>query len=262
MEHGCVPSSWQNQIAAPADCTHPLIGSGRNRYVAATPFHSAATINADANYPCLPEAANKLCADGRLLKCWSGTVAISVMENSRFLMAAVPFSDLPINKLYAAVLRSVPSADRPDGKNGLYGSAKTSAPRSGFICFKTTAAQLIADAVSAANSSFSKLRHYLVRFSGIASVFSYMVPTNPGTAVTSPISMPGGTELRLFLSLDLSGSRPTNRQVQLSRRITTIRRSEFYIIGFLRGAFRRKPLRPFSSDPPTNHLLEPPRRTG
>lgn len=263
MEHGCVPSSWQNQITASADCTHPLIGSGRNRCVAATPFHSAATINADANYPCLPEAANKLCADGRLLKCWSGTVAISVMENSRFLVPAVPFSDLPINKLYAAVLRSVPSADRPDRKNGLYGSAETFAPRSGFICFKTTAAQLMADAVSAANSSFSKLRHYLVRFSGIASVFSYMVPTNPGTAVTSPTSMPGGTELRLFLSCDLSGSRPTNRQVQLSRRITTIRRTKVIrFVGELRGAFRRIPLRPFFSDPPTNHLLEPPRRTG
>lgn len=260
MEYGCVPSSWQNQIAAPADCTHSLIGSGRNRYVAATPFHSAMPGNTDANYPSLSEAANKSCTDGRLLKCWSGTVAISVMENSRFWVAAVLFSDLPINKLYATVLRSVPSADRPDGKNGLYGSTETFAPRSGFICFKTTVAQLMADAVSAANSSFSKLRHYLVRFSGIASVFSYMVPTNPGTAVKNPTSMPV-RELQLFLSCDLSGSRPTNRQVQLSRRIT-IRRSEFYIIGFLRGVFRRRPLRPFSSDPPTNHLLEPPRRTG
>lgn len=258
MEHGCVPSSWQNQIAAPADCTRPLSGSRRNRCVAVTPFHSAVPGNTDANYPCLPEAANKSCTDGRLLKCWSGTVAISVMENSRFFVAAVPIFDLPINKLYAVVLRSVSSADRPDRKNGLYGSAETSAPRSGFICFKTTAAQLMADAVSAANSSFSKLRHYLVRFSGIASVFSYMIPTNPGTAVTSPTSMPGGTELRLFLSLDLSCSRPTNRQVQLSRRITTIRRSDVIrSVGELRGAFWRIPLRPFSSDPPTTYLNRP-----
>lgn len=56
---------------------------------------------------------------------------------------AVPIFDFPTT-LYAAVLRSVPSADRPDGKNGLYGWAETSAPRSGFICFKTTAAQLMA----------------------------------------------------------------------------------------------------------------------
>lgn len=200
MEHGCVPSSWQNQIAAPADCTHPLIGSGRNRYAAATPFYSAATVYADANYPCLPEAANKLCADGRLLKCWSGTVAISVMENSRFFVAAVPIFDNSHNNI-------PPTNQR--------------------------------------RCSFKRV----------------LTNYGAGTAVTNPTSMPV-RELRLFLSCDLSGSRPTNRQVQLSRRITTIRRSEFYIIGFLRGAFRRIPLRSFSSDPPTNHLLEPPRRTG
>lgn len=199
MEHGCVPSSWQNQIAAPADCTHSLIGSRRNRRVAATPFHSAATINADANYPSLSEAANKLCADGRLLKCWSGTVAISVMENSRFFVAAVPTFDNSHNNI-------PPTNQR--------------------------------------RCSFKRV----------------LTNYGAGTAITNPTSMPG-TELRLFLSSDFSGSRPTDRQVQLSRRIT-IRRSEFYIIGFLRGAFRRIPLRPFSSDPPTNHLLEPPRRTG
>lgn len=200
MEHGCVPSSWQNQIAAPADCTHPLIGSGRNRCVAATPFHSAVPGNTDANYPSLSEAANKSCTDGRLLKCWSGTVAISVMENSRFFVAAVPTFDNSHNNI-------PPTNQR--------------------------------------RCSFKRV----------------LTNYGAGTAVTNPTSMPGGTELRLFLSLDLSGSRPTNRQVQLSRRIT-MRRSEFYIIGFLRGAFRRIPLRPFSSDPPTNHLLEPPRRTG
>lgn len=200
MEHGCVPSSLQNQIAAPADCTHPLIGSGRNRYVAATPFYSAATVYADANYPSLPDAANKLCADGRLLKCWSGTVAISVMENSRFFVAAVPIFDNSHNNI-------PPTNQR--------------------------------------RCSFKRV----------------LTNYGAGTAITNPTSMPGGTELRLFLSCDLSGSRPTNRQVQLSRRIT-IRRSEFYIIGFLRGVFSRIPLRPFSSDPPTNHLLEPPRRTG
>ena len=200
MEHGCVPSSWQNQIAAPADCTRPLIGSGRNRYVAATPFHSAATINADANYPSQPEAANKLCADGRLLKCWSGTVAISVMENSRFLVAAVPIFDNSHNEI-------PPTNQR--------------------------------------RCSFKRV----------------LTNNGAGTAVTNPTSMPG-TELRLFLSLDLSGSRPTNRQVQLNRRITMRRSDVIRSVGELRGAFRRKPLRPFISAPPTNHLYEPPRRTG
>lgn len=118
---------------------------------------------------------------------------------------AVPIFDFSTT-LYAAVLRPVPFADRPGEKDGLYGSAGTFAPRSGFICFKTTAAQLMADAVSAANSSFSKLRHYLVRFSGIASVFSYMAPTNQrrcsfkwvltnygaGTAATNPLKFCNG----------------------------------------------------------------------
>lgn len=90
MEHGCVPPSRQNQIAAPADCTRPLFGSGRNRYVAATPFHSTATVYADANYPSLPDAANKSCADGWLLKFWLGTVATSVMGQRRFFVVAVP----------------------------------------------------------------------------------------------------------------------------------------------------------------------------
>lgn len=197
MEYGCVPSSWQNQIAAPADCTHPQIGSGRNRCVAATPFHSAATINADANYPCLPETANKLCADGRLLKCWSGTVAISVMENSRFLVAAVPTFDNSHN--------NIPPTN----------------PR---------------------RCSFKRV----------------LTNYGAGTAVTNPTSMPG-TELRLFLSLDLSGSRPTNRQVQLSRRITTIRQSDVIrSVGELRGAFRRKPLRPFiPTHQPTTYMNRP-----
>lgn len=192
MEYGCVPSSWQNQIAAPADCTHPLIGSGRNRCVAATPFHSAVPGNTDANYPSLPDAANKLCADGRLLKCWSGTVAISVMENSRFFVAAVPIFDNSQND------------------------------------------------IPPTNQRRCSFKWVLTNYGA-------------GTAVTNLTNSTGGTELRLFLSLDLSGSRPTDRQVQLNRRITTIRRSEVIrFVGELRGAFRRKPLRPFSSDPPTN----------
>lgn len=200
MEYGCVPSSWQNQIAAPADCTRPLFGSGRNRCVAATPFHSAVPGNTDANYPCLPEAANKLCADGRLLKCWSGTVAISVMENSRFFVAVVLTFDNSHNNI-------PPTNQR--------------------------------------RCSFKRV----------------LTNYGAGTAVATPTSMPG-MELRLFLSLDLSGSRPTNRQVQLNRRITMRRSDVIRSIGELRGAFRRKPLRPFISDPPTNHLYEPPRRTG
>lgn len=198
MEHGCVPSSWQNQIAAPADCTHPQTGSGRNRYVAATPFHSAATVYADANYPSLPEAANKSCADGWFLKFWSGTVAISVMGKRRFWVAVVPVFDNPHNN----------------------------------------------------NSPTSQRRRS-----------SKWVLTNygSGTAVTNLTNCTGGTELRLFLSSAFSGSRPTNRQVQLIRRIT-IRRSEVIrFVGDLRGAFRRSiPLRPFLSTHQPNTYMNLP----
>lgn len=198
MEHGCVPSSWQNQIAAPADCTHPQTGSGRNRYVAATPFHSAATVYADANYPSLPEAANKSCADGWFLKFWSGTVAISVMENSHFFVAAVLTFDNSHNNM-------PPTNQRRSAR------------------------------------------------------WVHIFPSGAGTAVTSPTSMPGGTELRLFLSSAFSGSRPTNRQVQLIRRIT-IRRSEVIrFVGDLRGAFRRSiPLRPFLSTHQPNTYMNLP----
>ena len=197
MEHGCVPSSWQNQIAAPADCARPRTGSGRNRYVAATPFHSATTVYADANYPSLPDAANKSCTDGWLLKFWSGTVAISVMGQRRFLVVAVPVSD---------------------NSHNYY--TPTNQRRCSFKWVLT----------------------------------NYGV----GTAVTNPTNRAGGTELRLFLSSDLSGSRPTDRQVQLSRRITMRRSEVIRFVGDLRGAFRRIPLRPFlSTHQPTTYMNRP-----
>ena len=62
-----------------------------------------------------------------------------------------------------------------------------------------------------------------------------------GTAVTSPTSRTGGTELRLFHSCDLSVSRPTNRQVQSGpRRIKALRPAGFAA----RGALAHTP-RPF-----------------
>ena len=80
-----------------------------------------------------------------------------------------------------------------------------------------------------------------------------------GTAVTNLTNCTGGTELRLFLSSAFSGSRPTNRQVQLIRRIT-IRRSEVIrFVGDLRGAFRRSiPLRPFLSTHQPNTYMNLP----
>ena len=85
----------------------------------------------------------------------------------------------------------------------------------------------------------------------------HIFPSGAGTAVTSPTSMPGGTELRLFLSSDLSGSRPTNRQ--LSRRITMRRSEVIRFVGDLRGAFRRSiPLRPFLSTHQPNTYMNLP----
>lgn len=64
------------------------------------------------------------------------------------VIPAVPFFDLSTHTIYAAVIRPVQAYGNSGEKDGLYGQAETFAPRPGFICFKTTAAQLIADAVS------------------------------------------------------------------------------------------------------------------
>ena len=178
------------------------------------------------------------------------------------VIPAVPFFDFSTT-IYAAVLRSVQAYGNSDEQDGLYGQAETFAPRPGFICFKTTAAQHLTDAVSAANSSFSKLRHYLVRFSGVASVFPNMVPTNPGTAATNPFcSVTGGTKLRLFPLLTLPVSRPANRQVQQGQRNDTHYCAAVRAAGSAAGAFGRIPLRLHFSTLQPNQPYEPPRRMG
>lgn len=61
----------------------------------------------------------------------------------------------------AAVIRpDLPSYGHPDEKDGLYGSAETFAPRSGFNRLKITAATFFADAVYTSNSSNRELRHF------------------------------------------------------------------------------------------------------
>ena len=82
-------------------------------------------------------------------------------------------------------------------------------------------------------------------------------PTGGGTAVTNPTSRTGGTELRLFPSLDFSlRSKPANRQVQSSRRrIGAVRSAGLAAWGVL--AHTSAPL--ISTHRP-NHLYEPPRR--
>lgn len=63
------------------------------------------------------------------------------------------FFDLFTQTIYAAVLRSVSAYGNSDGKDSLYGSAETFAPRPGFNGLKKTAAQLITDTVPASPTS-------------------------------------------------------------------------------------------------------------
>lgn len=59
-------------IAAPADCTCPLLGSGRNRYVAAAPvWNRTPGLAVQKSKSRLSVAANKSCLQGRTSKIWS-----------------------------------------------------------------------------------------------------------------------------------------------------------------------------------------------
>lgn len=59
-------------IAAPADCTRPLLGSGRNRYVAAVPAWSGTPGLAAQKSKSRPSVeANKSRLNGRPFKIWS-----------------------------------------------------------------------------------------------------------------------------------------------------------------------------------------------
>lgn len=71
-----------------------------------------------------------------------------------------PFA-ISTSTISAAVIRpDLPSYGHPDEKDGLYGSAETFAPRSGFNRLKITAATFFADAVYTSNSSNCELRHF------------------------------------------------------------------------------------------------------
>ena len=208
METRCVLPSMRN-IAAPADCTRPLLGSGRNRYVSAAPAWSGTPgLVAQNNKYRLSVAANKFCLKGRTFKIWSccpapygcgqhvcaaltGRVlqpapgaAVVMMRQRRNFGTAAPFFDNKPIFIYARL-------DGRDPQNRQSGNQKHKIPR------------------------------------GSSS-------TGGGTAVTSPTSRTGGTELRLFHSWDLSVSRPTNRQVQSGpRRIKALRPAGFAARGVL-----------------------------
>ena len=71
METRCVLPSMRN-IAAPADCTRPQLGAGRNRYVSAVPAWSGTPgLAAQNSKSRLSVSANKSCLQGRTSKIWS-----------------------------------------------------------------------------------------------------------------------------------------------------------------------------------------------
>lgn len=164
------------------------------------------------------------------------------------VIPAVPFFDFSTTT-YAAVIRSVSAYGNSDEKDSLYDSAETFAPRFGFNGLKKAAAQLLTDAVPHF-SPFFQTALQISQVTGTASVFSYLTPTNQGTAATNPFcSVTGGTELRLFTK---QGQHDDTHYCAAVR-----------AAGSAAGAFVwRKPLRPRFSTYRPNQPYEPPRRMG
>lgn len=103
------------------------------------------------------------------------------------VIPAVPIFDFSTTT-YAAVIRSVSAYGNSDEKDSLYDSAETFAPRFGFNGLKKAAAQLLTDAVS---TQASIRTYFHNQITGTASVFSYLTPTNQGTAATNPLNYDG-----------------------------------------------------------------------
>lgn len=245
MEPRCVLPSLRT-IAAPADCTRPQAGGGRNRYVRikvrrkllyvssaevqrnAAPPHNPVRRSmryvtglrgcshaAQNSKPRLSAAANKSCLKGRTFKIWSCCPA-PYGKGTHVCAAST-----------GRVLQPAPGAAvvmmRQRRNFG------TAAP---FFDNKPIFIYTRLDGRDPQNRQPGNQKHKIPRGSN---------STGGGTAVTSPTSRTGGTELRLFHSWDLSVSRPTNRQVQSGpRRIKALRPAGFAA----RGALAHTP-RPF-----------------
>ena len=203
-------------IAAPADCTRSRFGAVRNRYVAAaSAWNRTPGLAAQNNKSRLSVAANKSCLKGRTFKIWSCCPA--PYGCGQHVCAA----------LTGRVLQPAPGAAvvmmRQRQNFG------TAAP---FFDNKPIFIYTRLDGRDPQNRQSGNQKHKIPRGSS---------STGGGTAVTSPTSRTGGTELRLFHSCDLSVSRPTNRQVQSGpRRIKALRPAGFAA----RGALAHTP-RPF-----------------
>lgn len=196
-------------IAAPADCTRPLLRDGRNRYVAAAPAWNRTPGLAAQNsksrpngrlfkiWSCCPApygCGQPVCAasTGRVLQPAPGAAVVTMMGKMQIFDAAAPFFEKKPISIYA----------RSTGRES--------------------------------SNRLSKLhQHRITKGSN---------STDGGAAVINPAYGRGGTELRLFLSWDLPVSRPTNRQVQSCRQITMRQSEVIRLAGYTaRGALAHTP---------------------
>lgn len=232
-------------IAAPADCTRPQLGNGRNRYVSAvpawsgTPGHAAQNSKSRLNgrpfkiWSCAPAPYGKgthVCAalTGRVLQPAPGAAADLIVRREQYFGTAAPV----FSPNYILVCR----------QDNMVGADGTLAPRPRKSLAKDNESHNH-------NRQSGNQKHRITRGS---------YSTDGGTVVTSPVSRTGGTKLRLFHSWDLYVSRPTNRQVQSGpRRIEALRPAGFAAEGRVGAYFA-----PLSPTHRPNQLYEPPRRMG
>lgn len=194
METRCVLPSMRT-IAAPADCTRPQFGCGRNRYVAAAPAWSGTPgFVAQNSKSRLSVTANKSCLIGWPFKIWSRCPApygtgqpVCAASTGRGLQPAPgAAADLIVRReQYFGTAAPVfsPNYILVCGQDNMVGADGTLAPRPRKSLAKDNESHNH-------NRQPGNQKHRIPRGS---------YSTDGGTAVTCPVSRTGGTELRLFL---------------------------------------------------------------
>lgn len=239
-------------IAAPADCTRPLLGSGRNRYVAAAPaWKRTPKLSKGPKSPLYlalsgPDVAAASALSYAAERPFYGITAgpfgcncvaqnnksrLSVTANKSCLIGwpfkiwsccPTPYgTGQPVCAASTGrVLQPAPGAAAVMMRQRR--NFGTVAP---FFDNKPIFKYARLDGRDPQNRQSGNQKHRITKGSN---------STDGGTAVTCPVSRTGGTELRLFHSWDLSVSRPTNRQVQSGpRRIKALRPAGFAARGAL-----------------------------
>ena len=108
MEPRRVLPSLRKSNAAPADCTHSLLGLGRNRHVSAAPFLCAASEKNVPNKTLLRASANKSCAGSGPENLVAGAVAYHGKRVKRVFCAAVPIFNIPIIACWQNIVTFTP----------------------------------------------------------------------------------------------------------------------------------------------------------